>query len=88
MKTRKIKDLIVSEIGMGCMEFSHGYGKIPDENYSMEAIRKAYDVSCTFFDTAEIYGPNLEPQNKGHNKKIVGKATKDFCPNVTKISAK
>ena len=82
MKTRKIKDLIVSEIGMGCMGFSHGYGKIPDEDYSIEAIRKGYDVGCTFFDTAEVYGPNLEPQNKGHNEKIVGKAIKDFRKNV------
>lgn len=82
METRKIKDLIVSEIGMGCMGFSHGYGKIPDEDYSIEAIRKGYDVGCTFFDTAEVYGPNLEPQNKGHNEKIVGKAIKDFRKNV------
>lgn len=82
MKTRKIKDLPVSEIGMGCMGLSHGYGKIPDENYSIEAIRKAYDAGCTFFDTAEVYGPNLEPQNKGHNEKIVGKAIKDFRKNI------
>ena len=82
MKTRKIKNLTVSEIGTGCMGFSHGYGKIPDEDYSIEAIRKAYDAGCTFFDTAEIYGPNLEPQNKGHNEKIVGKAIKDFRKNI------
>ena len=72
MKTRKIKNLVVSEIGMGCMGFSHGYGKIPDENYSIEAIRKGYEAGCTFFDTAEAYGPNLEPQFKGHNEKYCG----------------
>ena len=82
MKTRKIKNLVVSEIGMGCMGFSHGYGKIPDEDYSIEAIRKGYEAGCTFFDTAEVYGPNLEPQFKGHNEKIVGKAIKDFRQNV------
>lgn len=27
MKTRKLKDLSVSEIGMSCMGFSHGYGE-------------------------------------------------------------
>lgn len=38
MKTRKLKDIEVSPIGMGCMGFSHGYGEIPDRNYSIEAI--------------------------------------------------
>lgn len=82
MKTRKLRDLEVSEIGMGCMGFSHGYGKIPDEDYSIEAIRKGYDFGCTFFDTAEAYGPNLEPENFGHNEKILGKALKDFRKNI------
>lgn len=30
MKTRRIGALEVSEIGMGCMGFSHGYGKVPE----------------------------------------------------------
>ena len=42
------------------MAFSHGYGKIPDEQYSIEAIRMAYENGCTFFDTAEVYSPNLQ----------------------------
>ena len=74
MKTRKLRDLTVSEIGMGCMAFSHGYGKIPDEAYSIAAIEQAYDYGCTFFDTAEVYSPNL--QGTGHNELIVGKALK------------
>lgn len=78
MQIRTLRDLSVSEIGMGCMGFSHGYGKIPEEQYSIEAIQKAYDYGCTFFDTAEGYGPNLEPQNRGHNERILGKAVKDF----------
>ena len=55
MKTRKLGQLEVSEIGMGCMGFSHGYGQVPEEAYSIEAIRKAYEAGCTFFDTAEVY---------------------------------
>ena len=35
MKTRKLKDIEVSAVGMGCMAFSHGYGKIPSEQYSI-----------------------------------------------------
>lgn len=74
MKTRKLRDIEVSEVGMGCMAFSHGYGTIPDERYSIEAIRGAYDAGCTFFDTAEVYGPNLAHSQRGHNERIVGKA--------------
>ena len=78
MKTRKLKDIVVSEIGMGCMGFSHGYGKIPEESYSIEAINKAHDFGCTFFDTAEVYGPNLEPEFFGHNEKLLAKALKPY----------
>lgn len=74
MKTRYLGKIAVSEIGMGCMGLSHGYGKIPTEAYSIEAIRKACDCGCTFFDTAEAYGPNLLPENRGHNERILGKA--------------
>ena len=35
MKTRLLRDIVVSEVGMGCMAFSHGYGKIPEETYSI-----------------------------------------------------
>ena len=41
MKRRKLRDIEVSPIGMGCMGLSHGYGDIPSEEYSIEAIRKA-----------------------------------------------
>lgn len=82
MKTRKLKDLTVSEIGMGCMGFSHGYGEIPSEAYSIQAIQDAYRAGCTFFDTAEGYGPYLDPKNRGHNERIVGKALKDVRQEV------
>lgn len=82
MKKRMLRDIEVSEVGMGCMAFSHGYGKIPDERYSIEAIRGAYEAGCTFFDTAEVYGPNLARSQRGHNERIVGKALSDVRENV------
>lgn len=63
--------LEVSAIGMGCMGFSHGYGAIPPEEESIRLIRKAYDLGCTFFDTAEVYGPYV-------NEDLVGKAVAPF----------
>ena len=80
METRKLRDITVSSVGMGCMAFSHGYGKIPPEQYSIEAIRNAYEHGCTFFDTAEVYSPNLS--GIGHNERIVGKALKGIREDV------
>ena len=80
MKARKIGELTVSAVGMGCMAFSHGYGQIPPEGYSIEAIQNAYQHGCTFFDTAEIYSPNLS--GTGHNERIVGKALRDVRQGV------
>ena len=80
MKTRMLRDIKVSEVGMGCMAFSHGYGQIPPESYSIEAIRNAYEHGCTFFDTAEVYSPGLS--GIGHNERIVGKALRDVRDQV------
>lgn len=54
MQKRKLRDLEVSAIGVGCMGFSHGYGKVPETEYSINAMRKAFDAGCNFFDTAEV----------------------------------
>ena len=80
MQKRKLGNIEVSEIGIGTMAFSHGYGKIPDEQYSIEAIRAAYNHGCTYFDTAEVYSPNLA--GIGHNELIAGKALKDVRDKV------
>ena len=80
MKTRTIKSLTVSPIGMGCMGFSHGYGKVPEESYAIDAIRKAHDFGCNFFDTAESYG--REQFFPGHNEQLLGKAVAPFRKDI------
>lgn len=67
MKSRKLRDLEVSTIGLGCMGMSHGYGPAADKNEMIKLIRHAYDLGVTFFDTAEVYGPYL-------NEELVGEA--------------
>ncbi|MBQ3442177.1 MAG: aldo/keto reductase [Selenomonadaceae bacterium] len=70
MKTRQLRGLTVSAIGMGCMGFSHGYGACPTETESIRLMRSAYeDYGCTFFDTAEAYAAY-------ENEILVGKALK------------
>lgn len=80
MKKRMIGNLEVSPIGMGCMGFSHGYGAVPEESYSIEAIQKAFAFGCTFFDTAESYGKEMF--YAGHNEQLVGKAVETFRDKV------
>lgn len=63
--------LEVSAVGYGCMGLSHGYGKTPDHEEGIRLIRKAYEMGCTFFDTAEVYGA-------GHNELLLGEAIKPF----------
>ena len=81
MQKREIGHLLVSQIGMECMGFSHGYGQVPSEKYAIEAIRNAYQEGCTFFDTAETYGKEMF--EAGHNERLVGKAVEPFRKDIT-----
>lgn len=84
MKKRYLGQLEVTPVGMGCMALSHGYGQIPTEEYSIDAIRKAYDAGCTFYDTAEGYGSQL--YYTGHNEQLLGKALEGVRKNVVLAS--
>lgn len=75
MQKRKLGDLEVSAIGMGCMNLSGLTGKPAPIEYGIKAIRKAYDMGITLFDTAEAYGPYI-------NEKLVGEAIKPFRKEV------
>lgn len=59
MKTRILgtSGLAVSELGLGCMGLSFGYGPEANKEDAIRLIRRAYDLGVTFFDTAEAYGP-------------------------------
>ena len=65
----------VSEIGLGCMGMSFGYGVIADKTESVHLIRKAVELGVTFFDTAEVYGPYI-------NEELVGEALEPFKSQV------
>ncbi len=55
-----IDKLDVSEIGLGCMGLTFGYGPATAKNDSIKLIRSAHDLGVTFFDTAEAYGAENE----------------------------
>jgi aryl-alcohol dehydrogenase-like predicted oxidoreductase len=67
MKTRKLGNLEVSAIGLGCMGMTYGYGPAPDKQAMISLIRSAVEHGITLFDTAEVYGPFT-------NEQLVGEA--------------
>lgn len=61
----------VSEVGMGCWaiggnEFGNSYGST-DDAASIRAVKKAVELGCTLFDTADVYG-------HGHSETLLGLA--------------
>jgi len=66
MKYRKLGDLTVSKIGLGCMGMSEFYGN-RNEDSALKTIDYALSNGVNFLDTADMYGPFT-------NEKLVGKA--------------
>lgn len=75
MKTRKLGQLEVSALGMGCMNLSFGTGTAATTAEGIKTIRYAHEQGITFFDTAEAYGPFI-------NEELVGEAIKPFRHDV------
>ena len=71
MNYRKLGDLTVSSIGLGCMGMSQSYGAPADKKEMCELIATAVDLGITLFDTAEVYGTPDDPHD---NEKLVGAA--------------
>lgn len=70
MKKRALgQDLVVSEMGLGCMGMSEFYGA-GEEAESIRVIHRALELGIDFLDTADMYGPFT-------NEKLVGRAIRD-----------
>ncbi len=67
--------LKTSQLGLGCMGMSDFYGAGNDTE-SINVIHRAIDLSVTFLDTADMYGPFT-------NEILVGKALKGKRSQVT-----
>ncbi|QDL36219.1 aldo/keto reductase [Rhodoferax sediminis] len=77
MKTRQLgrSGLSVSELGLGCMGLSYGYGPATSTADAVRLIRAAFEHGITFFDTAEAYGLFI-------NESVVGEALKPMRDQV------
>src|SRR5688500_11028413 len=67
MLKRKLGNLEVSALGLGCMGMSYGYGPAKDKQEMISLLRAAVERGTTLFDTAEVYGPYT-------NEELVGEA--------------
>jgi len=76
MKSKRLgrSELMVSELGLGCMGMSEFYGPGNDEE-SIATIHRALELGFNFLDTADMYGPYL-------NEELVGRAIRDRRPQV------
>ncbi|HYL22385.1 MAG TPA: aldo/keto reductase [Gemmatimonadales bacterium] len=71
--------LAVSPIGFGAWaiggnRFGNSYGTTDDAE-SRRAVRRAYELGCNFFDTADVYG-------HGHSEEILGETLEGFRKDV------
>ncbi|KAL9450814.1 hypothetical protein AB3S75_012534 [Citrus x aurantiifolia] len=72
----------VSKLGFGCMGLTGMYNDpVPDE-VGISIIKHAFDQGITFFDTADVYGPN------NANELLVGKALKQFPRERVQLATK
>jgi aryl-alcohol dehydrogenase-like predicted oxidoreductase len=79
MKTRTLgAQLVVPEVGYGCMGLSGIYGPVDDEA-SIRLIHEVVDLGVTLLDSSDAYG-------NGHNETVVGRALSGIRDRVTLVT--
>ncbi|XVF57258.1 hypothetical protein PTKIN_Ptkin06aG0190400 [Pterospermum kingtungense] len=73
--------LEVSKLGFGCMGLTGMYNDPVPDDVGISIIKHAFDKGVTFFDTSDIYGPQI-------NEILVGKALKQLPREKVQLATK
>lgn len=79
MQNRQLGPFTVSNVALGCMNFSHAYGAAPSVEQSHAVLHAALDAGVTLFDTAALYG-------FGANESLIGPVLKPHRKHITLAS--
>jgi hypothetical protein len=60
----RIGDLEVGRLGFGAMRVCgpNVWGPPKDRAHALRVLRRAYELGCNFFDTADSYGPHVDEE--------------------------
>ena len=60
----KVADLEVNRLGFGAMRVCGPsvWGPPRDRAHALRLLRRAYELGCNFFDTADSYGPHVDEE--------------------------
>ena len=75
LQTRKIADLNVSLVGVGCMPLSN-IKMVDHREQAIATIHHAIDLGITLLDTANVYSPTWD--TVGHNETLVAEAVRSY----------
>jgi aryl-alcohol dehydrogenase-like predicted oxidoreductase len=75
LQTRKIADLTVSLVGLGCMPLSN-IKMVDHREQAISTIHHAIDSGITLLDTANVYSPTWD--TFGHNETLVAEAMRTY----------
>ncbi|MDI1290802.1 MAG: aldo/keto reductase [bacterium] len=75
LPTRRIGDLEVSAVGLGCMPMSFP-GMVDQRERAIATIHRALDLGITLLDTANIYSPTWN--TVGHNEALIAEALRTY----------
>jgi hypothetical protein len=76
LQTRKIADLNVSLVGLGCMPLSN-IKMVDHREQAIATIHHAIDLGITLLDTANVYSPTWD--TFGHNESLVAEAVRSYA---------
>ncbi|MGH1600793.1 aldo/keto reductase [Campylobacter majalis] len=88
MQKRKLGQIQVGAMGLGCMGISQFLGVALSKDEGINLLHEAFELGIDFYDTAEVYGPFVNEEILGEafkNKRDKVKIATKFGFNIQKV---